>query len=209
MAARPTSSSSVSCCCACGLAWVVVTAAATAWRRPCFRLVLLYAYIRITLSGNAKLYFIDIYTQIVFKIPDRIMGTSACLCMLVHLTRHSFKWRPSHSRFGEARVSLLLCPVWMAFPASRSPRVMAIARRAVAPASATAFLWCCFSPPLSEVFHERKNNEKLYVVLSEKWSTLEFNITSPIGWIQARVALPLRQTTSGVQGTPCFSSHVK
>ena len=71
-------------------------------------------------------------TQTVSKIPDRLIGGSASLRVLVQLKRDSFKRRFCLCSFGETRVSL-----WMPFAASRSLCVMAIARRAIAPASAT------------------------------------------------------------------------
>ena len=64
----------------------------------------------------------------------------------------------------------------------------------------------------SRVSRERNNYEKTCVVLSEndaRGPTLEFSLTSAIVWIQARGASPLALTTCGVQGTPCFSRHVK
>ena len=138
-------------------------------------------------------------------------------------------WRETTSRedFASAASARLASRcfnawIWMPFAASRPMRVMAIAPRAVAPASATVcalmffFSFLSLHTPLSffRVSHnwkKVKNCTPCPPKNDPRGTTFDLNFSSAIRWIQARLALPLAQTTtrSGGEGSHFVSIHVK
>ena len=111
--------------------------------------------------------------------------------------------------------------IWMLFAASRPLRVMAIAPRAVAPASAAVcalmffFFFFPFATLPSRFFEfpmigkNTKNCMPCPPKNDSRRPTFHLNFSSAIGWIQARFALPLAQTTHGGEGSNFVSIHVK
>ena len=104
----------------------------------------------------------------------------------------------------------------MPFAASRPLRVMAIAPRAVAPASATVCaLMIFFVFPFAALSYfpmigkHMKNCMTCPPKNDSRGPTFDLNFSPAIGWIQAWFALPLAQTTSGGEGWRFFSIYAK